>query len=403
MFDKPFAAIDAADIQALVMNQVSEGRRLDYKEQFQVQSEGERKEFLSDISAFANTDGGYLVFGIQEQRDSNNKPTGIPSAGVGLPNFNADSEILRLDSMIRDGLAPRLSGVLMKKIDGFANGPVFVIHVPQSWNAPHMVTYQTKSPFHGRGNAGKFPMDVSQIRAAVTMADSLSEKIRSFHQDRVAKIIGGYSPVTMERPRQLIAHLIPLSAFRGDIAFDVATIRGHEARLAPLSFYGGCHTKVNLEGMVFYSDSGIGSPSYSYVQIYRNGIVEIADCYVVGVHDDYTQFSAYELEDKLIAGMKKYLAFLSTNGITGPGVLLVTLTGVKGFELIVGRGKGFRHPAIAPKQFDRDVVTIPEVMVEDFTSPADVVLKTAFDAIYNAGGWEKCLNYDTHGRWQQPK
>lgn len=403
MFDKPFTSIEAIDIETLITNQVSEGRRLDYKEQFSVQSESERKEFLSDISAFANTDGGYLIFGIQEQRDSNSKPTGVPSAAIGLSNFNADSEILRLDSMIRDGLAPRLSGILMKKIDGFTNGPIFVIHIPQSWNAPHMITYQTKSPFHGRANAGKFPMDIGQIRAAVTMSESLSEKIRSFHQDRVAKIIGGYSPVPMERPRQIILHLIPLSAFRGDIAFDVATIRAHETKLAPLSTYGGYNTKVNLEGMAFYSNSGVGSPSYSYVQIYRNGIIEAADCYIVGSYDEHKQFASLELEQNVIAGMKKYLAFLSANGINGPGVILTTIAGVKGFELIVGRGNGFKHPAIAPKQFDRDVVTIPEVMVEEFSAPADTILKPVFDAICNAGGWEKCLNYDTQGRWQQPK
>ena len=97
MFDKELSAINAADIQALITNQVPEDRRLDYKEQYSIQTDQEKKEFLADVSAFANTNGGHIIFGIQEQRDqTTNKPTGIPNAAPGLPGFNAEvCEVLR--------------------------------------------------------------------------------------------------------------------------------------------------------------------------------------------------------------------------------------------------------------------------------------------------------------------
>ncbi len=51
-----------------------EDDRLDYKRQFYPQSEKDWLEITKDISAFANTFGGYLVFGVN---DSDKKVLGI--------------------------------------------------------------------------------------------------------------------------------------------------------------------------------------------------------------------------------------------------------------------------------------------------------------------------------------
>lgn len=403
MFDKPFTAVDAADIEALITNQVPEGRKLEYKESFIINSEGEKKEFLADIAAMANTDGGHIIFGIQEHREAGTgKPTGLPSQILGLQAFNADAETLRLESMIRDGLSPRLSGILIKKIDGFPNGPVFLIRIPQSWNSPHMLTFQTRSPFYGRGNAGKYLFDVNQIRSAFTFSDSLSERIRSFHQDRVTKIINGQTSVEMEQKRKLIAHMIPLSAFKGENSLSLESIKAQETHLAPISSHG-FSSRVNLEGMVFYSTAGAGTPSYSYVQIYRNGIIEFVDSLVLGMDDERKFIPTVDLEQSTIEGVGRYCSFLTNANISGPAVFLVTLYGIKGFKMNVGRDAGFTFPGVRPRQFDRDLVTIPEILVEELTTAADILLKPIFDAIYNAAGWEKCPHYDAQGRWQFPR
>ncbi len=154
MLEKEFSSIAKADIDALITNQVNESRVLDYKGSYCIQSESEKKEFLADICAFANTNGGHIIFGIEEQRDANNKPTGVPISALGIQDFNADAETLRIEEIIRNGLAPRLSGVLAKKIDGFANGPIFLVRIPQSWSSPHMVTFQTRPSFYSRNNSG---------------------------------------------------------------------------------------------------------------------------------------------------------------------------------------------------------------------------------------------------------
>ena len=58
--------IDESAIEALKTNTVSESKTLEYKSQLPGGTDAEKKEFLADISAFANTREGDFVFGVEE-------------------------------------------------------------------------------------------------------------------------------------------------------------------------------------------------------------------------------------------------------------------------------------------------------------------------------------------------
>jgi predicted HTH transcriptional regulator len=86
MIPKPFEAIAEDDVLALIANAVSEGRTIDYKRELPGNGDGDKKEFLADVSSFANTSGGDLVFGIDEVE-------GLPTRITGFQSANADLEI----------------------------------------------------------------------------------------------------------------------------------------------------------------------------------------------------------------------------------------------------------------------------------------------------------------------
>lgn len=171
MIDKHIDSITKDDIDALAAAAVPERRTLDYKQELPGGSDGARKEFLGDIASFANAAGGDILYGVRDIRDENNRPTGTPEL-LGLADFNADREKLRLDQMIRNGIAPRVPGVAFHVVEDFPAGPILVLRVPRSWLALHMVTFQEHSRFYTRNASGRYVMDVQEIRAGFLMTEA---------------------------------------------------------------------------------------------------------------------------------------------------------------------------------------------------------------------------------------
>ena len=58
MRSTPLETVTSADIDALVTNGRSESTQLDYKLTLPRGTDDDKKEFLADVSAFANTLGG---------------------------------------------------------------------------------------------------------------------------------------------------------------------------------------------------------------------------------------------------------------------------------------------------------------------------------------------------------
>ena len=63
MIPKEFDAITKADIDALVTNAVTERRTIEYKQQLPDNGDEGKREFLADVSSFANAGGGATGFG----------------------------------------------------------------------------------------------------------------------------------------------------------------------------------------------------------------------------------------------------------------------------------------------------------------------------------------------------
>ncbi|HVC80408.1 MAG TPA: ATP-binding protein, partial [Chloroflexota bacterium] len=116
MIPMQFNAVAWDDIEALVTVGRPEDRALEYKQELPGNSDDDKKEFLADLSALANTAGGDLIYGIEEQRDAQGKPTGIPTSIHGITVANMDSEIRRLENLLRDSVEPRMLGIRMKPL-----------------------------------------------------------------------------------------------------------------------------------------------------------------------------------------------------------------------------------------------------------------------------------------------
>ena len=120
------------DLDALMKAKVKESRFIDYKRDLPSNRESDIKDFLVDVSAFANSSGGTILFGIDEDK-------GEPIACPGVGNIDTDGEKLRLSSIIENSLYPPLRGFDFEAIETQEGKCVLVLRINQSPSAPHMV------------------------------------------------------------------------------------------------------------------------------------------------------------------------------------------------------------------------------------------------------------------------
>jgi hypothetical protein len=395
MIAKEFDAIAKADIESLVSNSVAEGRSIEYKQQLPGGSDEEKREFLADVSSFANAGGGDLIYGIVEKRDAAGKPTGTPEQAEGLAGINTDAEIRRLDEIIRAGIDPRIPGIRVRSIDGFPSGPLLLIRIPKSWAGPHMVIFKNLSRFFSRTSALKYQLDVREIRNAFTASADLRSRIAGFRTERLGKIIANEGPVVLPALPKVILHLVPLSILDSNFQVEVAQLSKDYLKIPPLNAVPSTY-RHNLDGILTYTQTQRDEPTKNYLQVFRSGVIESVACNLSRQQDGKLQMPAFVVEQKVLQAMVKYNVVVKELGVSLPIVVMLSLHGFKNYRLWFN-SVWYDYDGCHP--IDRDTVLLPDVLLEDFATPPDTLLRPVFDALWQAAGFANCANYGPNGRW----
>jgi len=398
MLEKPIDQLVKADIDNLVAEQVSERRDLEYKQLLPGNSDGDTKEFLADVSAMANSSGGDLVYGIAELKDGSGQPTGLPSSADGLAIANLDGELRRLTGMLYSGIAPRLTRFKFKAVEGFARGPVIVLRVQRSWVGPHMVTFKNTSRFFARNATGKHQLDVGQIKAAFIGRESLANRIRDFRTDRVARIAAQEHPVPMTSAVNLILHVIPFASFDIEESIDITAIASAKPQeLRPFGATGWDH-RFNLDGFLTFSSGDKGS--YAYVQVFRHGMIEAASSFAVIENVEIGKprkklLSATWIESQVVDFVRLLLGLYERWGVGFPIAVSISILDASGATIPYD---SFMWPE-PPLPVDRDLLVLPEAILESSATDVPLLMRPVFDAMWQAAGHKGSKSYDQAGRW----
>ena len=389
MIVKNIEQITEEDLQALVDNSVVERKTLEYKQALPGNSDKEKKEFLADVSSFGNASGGDIIYGITED-----KKTGKPKSVEGLIIENVDQEISRLESSIRDGIAPRILSIATKSIPLSNSKVALVIRIPKSWISPHRVTFKGHNEFYSRSSNGKYHLDVRELRIAFNLSETMTERIRNFRLDRISKIFANETPVPFYETAKIVLHLIPIISSNPAQSYDIGTIASH-LRTIPLIYAQGGNSRYNLDGFLTYCRDAKGK-SFSYAQLYRNGIIEAVEGLLLEPNEERLSIPSIAYERELITSLADYLSLLKELTVEPPIFIFLTLLGVKGYLMGVNRAK---FSIDETTKIDRDILQLPEVVVESYDFKADKVLKPCFDSIWNACGFSRDPYYNDAGEW----
>lgn len=380
MFPANLENLTSSDISELVSEQARESRTLEFKRDQIGFRDEDKREFLADISAIANSQGGELVIGIEDA-------DGIATRLAPLSLQSPEAEIQRLENIIRSGLEPRLPKCEFKWV-GADLGGFIVIRVPRSWAAPHRVAFRDHAKFYARSSTGKYSMDVNELRAAFNSAEALTSKVHEFRKERMNLIRSDECPVALNAGAKLLFHIIPQSALLSPI-----TITPNEDIIFPPMQSSGCNYLHTLEGFATYSGREDSDSSRTYTLVFRNGIVEAA-AHIGYEGERGNVIHAASVEGGILQSSRSYFRNLRKLDIAPPFLICMTIFGVQNYTLY--SGNHFYDP---PRKQRRDVLMFPEVLTEEPEPDMQILFRPVFDMFWQAFGRSQSFSFNDQGQY----
>ncbi len=393
-FNKKIEEIQIEDIQSLIDNAVCESRSLDYKQELHIDTDGDKKEFLADVSSFANSVGGDIIFGVEE--DNIDK---ISTNICGIPYENDDKLIRRIEDLIRQSIQPVILNIQFKFIDIGNNKCVFIIQIPQSIISPHRVEYKGTDKFFSRNNKGKYQMDVSELRLAFNSGLDLNKRISEYKMDRYYELISNKNQVLNDNKPIFVVHYIPISSFNNSLKyFSVEEIKKAMNDVNSRIFGKYCPKYITIDGVSMRYNQ-YNEKSFAFYK--NNGIVEKATSDFFEKNFTYDNRTPKVIVDmifgkavitKLIEDFNEVKDFYEKIGINTPFIISCSILNAVGYTIPT---KGQFSETMG--EIDRDILCINDLFVENIDDSSEHILKPVFDSIWNACGHEKCFYYDENG------
>jgi len=150
-----------ADLNRLITDEIQESLTLDYKSSASLgRSNEQRNELIKDISAFTNSAGGQVVYGIVE---IDRKPVRI-DAGSDPATVSREW----IEQVIDSNVQPRIEGLIIRPIPLEGGNFVYVIEAPAAvTRAPHQAM---DKKYYKRQNFQSIPMEDYEIRDSLRRA-----------------------------------------------------------------------------------------------------------------------------------------------------------------------------------------------------------------------------------------
>lgn len=383
---RPLATITEDDLDQLVANRVPESDFLDFKREPGFEADAGKREFVKDVVAFANSGGGVLVYGIDEER-VDGKPSGVPASFSGFDVPNEDALIRQCRSMLDDGVDERIAGVEIRAVFKAADGKAaLIVRVPRSLQAPHQVIRDKDFRFYGRNGAQRSVLTRSQVRDIVLRNADRYEAIRRQHAARVSAYRDRCSdPFWM-------FHVVPLVA-QPD-AFDLTDRNVFEPLRTTLTppmsdALPGWNWYHCLDG--FKVEGPVRAANYSLLM--RDGSFEFVEKVALDAEELYSG----QIEKEVFASFSKAATHYGEGRLSLPFVVCLTLRGLEGKRLAIPTGFYER----SPKRFPINEITFDPILVSTLNEKPWDLMKPWIDLIWQAAGWPRPLTYNDDGTWKR--
>jgi hypothetical protein len=378
--------VTEADLRQVLAAGTEEHKHLDYKAELYGGNDAGQKDFLVDVCAFANAEGGILLLGVPELRDAETgKPTGVPDLGNfhGIETPNPESVLIAYDAKVVSCIEERIS--LETRSIRLANGRhVLAIRVPNSLNKPHCVRRDEKRYFPSRRDRHIYYMDVQEIKDLAIRTASRREQAERLLQDALAES----SPEENAFPYLAFAS-IPV--FSKDFLVDLRDQNVVEA-MRRFELTNGAY------GNVSFTFKGIErrGQRQAVAQLHRNGLVRFSQQVPHNVlPNGAANFFPVAIDLLLRKFVAKASAVYQAAGVTGPFVLSLALRTRGQAVASYPDFAGLPDPrgSLEPGKY-----AFPTVEAYDFAD-FDAIMRPLCDQVHQGFGEAASPKFDVDGKW----
>lgn len=229
-------------------------------------------------------------------------------------------------------------------------------------------------------------MDYEEMRSSFLATDTIQVRLNRFRQERVSQIQVDASRFILPTHVALVVHFLPMISFASSFAADLRKVAKDTDLVAPLNHYG-YNSRFNFDGFISYT--GPEPERSSYLQLFRNGALEVYDL----IHTQ--DFPAGHVETLIVDNFSRFLRLLSSAECQPPLFCGITIINVADRALALPR-----HWLTHGRKCKQDVLFLPEIALSELTDFSPITLRPAFDVLWNSFGLDRSYSFDDQGAFK---
>jgi len=323
LFNKPLDEITYEDIKKLKTDKIPESKILDYKRE-----KIEKKDLLKHVCGFANANGGFLIFGIEED---DSKPP-IPKKLIGLNK--KDFNIEQIEQIINDNLDLRLKVEISPPIyKKDKKGKFFVvIRIPEGPDKPYMSTADDR--FYFRHHYQTRRMSEIEISSMYRQRFSSPSIVREYIQETVDYNTAVTMPSKQADKPMFFGHFFVFPTNLGERRIDEVErpfLKEHPEKFVTFNtkYFGLLPSghSYNQFGIVWKNGS---LPPKHRLEVHRNGLIHNVKNYGSFNEDGKIRFAVNDFTGSILLTLEYASCFYEEIGYFGPLTAMIALFNTKG-------------------------------------------------------------------------
>lgn len=323
-------------------------------------------EFRSDVCAFANADGGYLIYGVSEKMG-----LAADLVGVEIPSNNTDKfELERKNNL--QSILPKIPSLKFKFVLLDNGRYLVVILIQRDAFVPYIHLQNEKDyKIYKRIGNGKSAMSYSEIKMQFLQSLSIAREVEKFRKERIGYFQSIEDDIVHSYSRFVLLHIIPdtyTDPMHNKNVYVINRLNNRKISGIFSPFLCSSYVRSNVDGI-----HTLGYEVKQEGQIYNNGI---AECFVPaeGNYISKMQRTAPESEffahekfwEELGTAVKNYIDVMA--GILDTKRIFVCLSIIGCHNVLTGNSFSFHESA----KIDRVQMIMNPIIFEDIQDETDV-------------------------------